>query len=376
MNIPITKPFFSEAEEKIAASSIRSGWVAQGPKVAEFEEVFAEYVDAKYAVAVSSGTTALHLAMILVGVDDKDEVICPSYSFIATANSIAYAGAKPVFVDIDPETYNIDPDKIKSAITPKTKAIMPVHQIGLSADMDPIMEIARKHNLEVIEDAACAVGAEYKGNKIGSISSLSCFSFHPRKVITTGEGGMITTNSQEYNEKAKSLRAHGASVSSVDRHKGKGKIYEQYADLGYNYRMTDIQGGIGIEQMKKLEYILERRRSLAEFYNKTLADIDFIHTPYVPEYSTHTYQSYSLRLDKDCKLDRDDIIQRMADMGVSCRRGIPPIHLEPYYRSLLGNLSLPITENVSRRSFFLPLYPSMTDDEQIYVIDCLRKIIL
>jgi len=263
MKIPIAKPFLGKDEAQAAYDTILSGWVTQGPKVQEFEENFAKYVGSKYAVAVSSCTAALHLSMIVNGIEPGDEVICPSMSYIASANCIKYVGAKPVFAEVDPETYNIDVSDAEKKITSKTKTILIAHQIGMPADIDAFTSLCNKYNLKLIEDAACAIGSAYKGQKIGSHSELVCFSFHPRKVISTGYGGMITTNREDYYIRLKQLRQHGMSVSDHLRHESKKIVFEDHLEIGYNYRMTDIQAAVGIQQLKKIDWIITERRKIA-----------------------------------------------------------------------------------------------------------------
>lgn len=373
--IPITKPYFDEAEERAAALSIRSGWVVQGPRVMEFEKMVADLVGAKYALATSNCTTALHMSLLALGIGEGDEVLAPSYSFIATANSILHAGATPVFVDIDARTYNMDPALLEEKITPRTKAIMPVHQIGLAADLDAIYAVANKHNLMVVEDAATIIGGDYKGKKIGAHSPAVCFSFHPRKAITTGEGGMVTTNDPKVAEQVEMLRSHGANVSDYARH-GAGKvIIEEYPILGYNFRMTDIQGAIGVEQMKKLDRILQRRVELGERYNAAFSDLDFIETPYEPPYAKHTYQSYCLRVAHNSPKTRDEIMSEMQAAGIATRRGVMASHLEPFYVNKYGRVSLPVTEASTHDTVLLPIYAQMTEQEQDTVIKTLRKIL-
>ncbi len=265
MKIPLTKPFFDEKEERAVIKVLRSGWIMQGSKVSEFEKRIANYLSVKYAVAVTSGTTALHLSMRVLDIKKGDEVIVPSLTFIASANCILYVGAEPIFADIDEKTYNIDPKDIERKITKKTKAVIAVHQIGLPAEMDEIRKICKDHKLFLIEDAACALGAEYKGKKVGGLSDLACFSFHPRKSITTGEGGLITTNNKNYYDELISLRSHGMINKNGE---------ETYPLLGYNYRMTDLQASIGIEQFKKLELILKKRRKLAENAKRVVCQVD------------------------------------------------------------------------------------------------------
>jgi perosamine synthetase len=371
--IPITRPHLGEEEAQAAAQAIRSGWVAQGPLVAEFERVLAERLGVAHVVATSNCTTSLHLALLCGGVEPGDEVIVPSFSFIATANAVLYCGARPVFADIDARTYNIDPASVEAAITSRTKAIVPVDQIGLAAELDAILDIALRHGLRVIEDAAPALGATYKGRPVGAISPATCFSFHPRKSITTGEGGIVATDDADIVERARVMRSHGASVSDLARHQASQVIIEAYDELGYNYRMTDIQAAIGLEQLKKLDAILARRRELAERYNALLADIDGVSTPYAPDYAPHTYQSYCVRLDLTRTAPRDEIMARMLALGVATRRGVMAIHEEPYYVHRFGPVSLPVTEAATRETLLLPLYFTMTEDEQDRVIDALRR---
>ncbi len=374
MNIPITKLSFTKEDESTIINTIRSGWITQGPKVAQFEKAVAEYIGVKYAIAVTSCTTALHLALIAEGIIPGDEVITTSYTFIATANAIVYCGAKPVFVDIDINTYNIDPNKIERAITKKTKAILVVHQVGLPAEMDKINLIAKKYNLKVIEDAACALGSEYKGKKIGTISNLSCFSFHPKKVITTGEGGMVTTNNQRFALLLRVLRNHGASVSDLTRHHAEKTTCESYKLLGYNYRMPDISATIGITQMKRLECLLDKRHRLAEYYNLRLKSIACLVLPSYPKYHRHSYQSYILRLN-DAPIGRDKLIRKLwEEKGIMARR-IMAVHKEPYYHLKYPARHLPHTEQALRNSFLLPLYPSLKADEQEYVIKSLKDLL-
>ena len=362
--IPITKPYFGPEEGEAARKAVESGWVSQGPKVAEFERVVAGYCGTAEAVAVSNCTTALHLALLVLGVGPGDEVICPSMSFIATANSIRYTGATPVFADVDPRTYNLDPDAAEASITPHTKAIMVVHQIGLPVDIDQFLAIGQKHGVKILEDAACAIGSRYKGKPIGGHSEMACFSFHPRKVITTGEGGMITTNNAEYARRLRLLRQHGMSVPDTVRHAARQVITEQYVCLGYNYRMTDIQAAVGIEQMKRLDWIVERRRELAARYTATLADHPWLRPPCVPEYAEFNFQSYAVQLTDDAPISRDELMQRLLDVGISTRRGIMLAHTEPAYAGHTARGDLSRSEAASARSMLLPLFPQMTEEEK------------
>ena len=373
MNIPITKPALGEEEARAPFESIRSGWVTQGPKVAEFEKAVAAYCGAKHGIATTSCTTGLHLALAAAGVGPGDEVIVPSFTFIASANAILYTGATVVFAEIDPRTYNVDPADVEQRITERTKAIMPVDQIGLSADIDAINAIARRRGVDVIEDAAPAIGATYRGRRIGSNAHQTVFSFHPRKVITTGEGGMITTDDDALAERARRLRAHGMSVSDLDRHRADRVIIERYDELGFNYRMTDIQASIGLVQLRRLDELLAARVAKAERYHAELRGIPGLEPPYTPPNATHTYQSYCVRLTEDCPLDREELMTRLLARGIATRRGVMASHLEKTYVDRIGRVSLPVTEEAARTTMLIPLYAAMTDAEQSYVIDTLRE---
>ncbi|HEV3223178.1 MAG TPA: DegT/DnrJ/EryC1/StrS family aminotransferase, partial [Puia sp.] len=315
--IPIAKPYLTKKEAKAAYDTILTGWITQGPRVAEFEQKFAAYTNAKYAVAVSNCTTALHLAMIVSDIVQGDEVICPSMSYIATANAIKYVGATPVFAEINPANYNLDIFDVAKKINIKTKAILLVHQIGMPADINAFKELASKHNLKLIEDAACAAGSSYKGSKIGSHSDLVCFSFHPRKVISTGDGGMITTNNEDYYERLKRLRQHGMSVNDRTRHESSKIIFEDHLEVGYNYRLTDIQASVGIQQLEKLDWIVGKRRKIAMKYHKAFKHIPFLQLPLEKKGYYSNYQSYSIYLKDDCPVSRNDIMQKMLDAGIS-----------------------------------------------------------
>lgn len=358
--IPITVPCTGDEEALAAAQVVRTGWITQGPRVAEFEQIFAAYCGAAHAVAVSNCTSALHLALLALDIGPGDEVICPSMSFIATANSIAYTGATPVFADVDPLTFNLDPEAAEAAITPRTRAIMPVHQVGLPCDVDRFRAIADKHNLKIVEDAACAIGSRYKGRAIGEGSELACFSFHPRKVITTGEGGMITTINAEHAARLRLLRQHGMSVSDTARHGAKQVVIEEYVCRGYNYRMTDIQAAIGIEQMKKLDAIVGRRRELAGRYAMGLARHQWLRPPHIPAYAEPNFQSYAVTLTDDSSIDRNELMQRLLDRGIATRRGIMLSHREAPYRNRACEAALAGSIAASERSLLLPLYPQMT----------------
>ncbi len=370
--IPIAKPYLTADEAQAAYDTILTGWITQGPRVAEFEEKFANYTGAKYAVAVSNCTTALHLAMIVAGVGPGDEVICPSMSYIATANSIKYVGAKPVFAEINPATYNLDVNDTAKKITAKTKAILLVHQIGMPADINAFKALAEKHNLKLIEDAACAAGSSYKGAKIGSHSELVCFSLHPRKVISTGDGGFVTTNREDYYQRMKLLRQHGMSVNDRVRHESSKLIFEDHVEVGYNYRMTDIQAAVGIKQLEKLDWIVAERRKIAMRYHEAFKDIEFIQLPKEENGYFSNYQSYSIYLKDDCPVSRNEIMQKMLDDGIATRRGIMTSHRETAYKTECEGLSLPVSEKACDRSIILPLYIPMRDEDIEKVIEAFR----
>jgi len=371
--VPVARPSFGAREERAVIDALRSGWVSQGPRVAEFERRFAEYVGAAEAVAVSSCTTALHLALVAAGIGPGDEVLCPSLSFIATANAIVYAGARPIFVDIDPLTFNIDPGRIESAITERTRAILVVHQIGLPSALKEVSTLATRHGLMVIEDAACAIGSEYEGRRIGRPYSLmACFSFHPRKILTTGEGGMITTSDAETAARLRRMRQHAMNVSDLARHGATKVVLESYDEIGYNYRMTDLQAALGIVQLERLPEMLERRRSLALQYSDRLSSIPWLIVPGEPRNCRHNFQSYMIRLREDAPLTRDQLMQELLNRGVSSRRGIMAIHRETPYRDAKWDALLPVTNVVTDSAVILPLFHEMTDEEQDYVIDCLE----
>jgi dTDP-4-amino-4,6-dideoxygalactose transaminase len=373
-SIPVARPSLGAEEEQALTAALRSGWISQGPKVAEFERAFADYVGARCAVAVSSCTTALHLALLAVGIKRGDEVLCPSLSFIATANAITYAGAVPVFVDVDCTTFNLDPNCIEDAITPRTRAILLVHQVGLAAALDEICEVARKHSLMVIEDAACAVGAEYHGLKIGlPHTAVACFSFHPRKVLTTGEGGMITTGDEKLAARMRRLRQHGMSVSDLARHSSNKVAAESYDEVGFNYRMTDLQAALGCVQLRRLDEMLAKRREMARLYSEKLSDVPWLIPPQEPAEVRHNYQSYMVRLKSGAPISRDELMQRLLDRGIATRRGIMAIHREAPYKGDWDKF-LPNTNLITDTAIILPLFHEMTADDVNYVVECIAEI--
>ena len=367
-SIPISKPFFTGSEGAAVAEVVASGWVSQGPRVREFEAAFARRVGAADAVATTSCTTALQLALYVSGVGPGDEVIVPSLSFIATANAVWQCGATPVFADVDPDTYNLDPAAAERAITPRTKAIMPVHQVGLPADMDAFLALGRRHGVEIVEDAACAIGATYKGRAIGSLGPLACFSLHPRKVITTGEGGMIAVQDPAVAARLRFLRQHAMDVSDLARHSADDVVIERYSERGWNHRMTDMQAALGLCQLEVLDEILDRRRRLADRYAAALEDMPTLHAPFDPPESARTWQSYCVRVDARSPVDRTDLMRRLLADGIATRRGVMAIHHEAAYAAEARS-DLPNTDAAAAEVLMLPLYAGLADHEQDFVIE-------
>jgi dTDP-4-amino-4,6-dideoxygalactose transaminase len=367
-----------DREADAARRVILSGWVTQGPEVAAFEREFAAAVGAAHACAVSSCTTALHLALTALGVGAGDEVVTVSHSFIATANAIRYCGATPVFVDIHLGTFNIDPAQLERAAGPRTKAILAVHQLGMPCDLDAVLAFARARGIAVIEDAACAIGSEIRGpngwERIGRPhGDVACFSFHPRKLLSTGDGGMITTADAELDSRFRLLRHHGMSVPDTVRHSAGDVVVERYPVLGYNYRLTDIQAAIGREQLKRLPTMVQRRRALAARYHERLTGMTGVLPPEEPSWARSNWQSYSIRLAPD--RDRDAVMRRMLTAGVATRPGVMNAHREAAYPAgswrAAGNLA---NSDLARdSSVMLPLYPQMSDEDQDNVVHALES---
>ncbi|MBD9374389.1 DegT/DnrJ/EryC1/StrS family aminotransferase [Rhizobium sp. ARZ01] len=379
MQIPVAKPLLDEQEIDAVRRVVLSGWITQGAEVAAFESEFAAFVGASHACAVSNCTTALHLALKVVGVGQGDEVITVSHSFIATANAVRYCGAVPVFVDIEPDGFNIDPSLVEAAITPKTKAILCVHQLGMPCDLAQIVEIGRRYSIPVIEDAACASGSEVLWNsqweKIGrSHGDVACFSFHPRKLLTTGDGGMLTTTVAEFDAKFRLWRQHAMSVPDTVRHGSQRVIFESYPELGYNYRMTDLQAAIGRVQLIRLPGLVSKRRRLAEQYRDGLSRIEGLTAPVEPSWARTNWQSYCVTLPD--WLDQSKIMQALLDRGVSTRRGVMNIHREsayadPHSHRIAGHLGRSIA--AQEKSIILPLFAQMTESELSFVLESLQQ---
>ncbi|MFH1360508.1 MAG: DegT/DnrJ/EryC1/StrS family aminotransferase [Candidatus Omnitrophota bacterium] len=382
--IPIAKPYLTKKEVEAARKVILSGWVAQGPKVQEFEKALAKYVGAKYACAVSNCTTALHLALLAVGVKSGDSVITVSHSFIATANCITYCGAQPVFVDIDLKTFNMSSGELQRCLEQKHKrfkAILVVHQMGMPCDLKGILLLARKYKIPVIEDAACALGSEISLNgktwkKIGKPhGDIACFSFHPRKLITTGEGGMLTTKHAQYDKIFRLLRHQGMSVSDLARHQSKKIMIEKYPVIGFNYRLTDIQAAIGLEQLKKLPAILRKRRRLARIYQRELKNISWLQCPEQPKYARSNWQSFAVRILKSAPLGRNQLMRYLLKKGISTRPGIMNSHQEKAYaRKARAVFSLKNSKLARDSVILLPLFTTMKDQEMKTVIKALKNV--
>jgi dTDP-4-amino-4,6-dideoxygalactose transaminase len=377
--IPVARPWMDEQEAAAARRAILSGWITQGPEVAAFEREFGDAVGAPHACAVSSCTTALHVALVALGVGTDDEVITVSHSFIATANAIRYCGAIPVFVDIDRATLNIDPGLIEAAIGRRTKAILVAHQLGMPCDLRALIAIAARHRLPLIEDAACAIGSEveWEGGwqRIGRPhGDIACFSFHPRKLLSTGDGGMLTTRSADLDRTFRLLRQHGMSVPDAVRHSSTQVVFEEYVVAGYNYRMTDIQAAIGREQLKRLPAILARRRELAARYQARLQSIDGVVVPREPQWGRSNWQSYAVRI--GAWIDQRTFMQRMLDAGIATRRGVMNAHRERAYPAgtwrSTGGLSQ--SEEAQDTTVILPLFHQLTEEDQDRVIDTIARV--
>ncbi|HSJ69444.1 MAG TPA: DegT/DnrJ/EryC1/StrS family aminotransferase [Anditalea sp.] len=375
-NIPISLPVTGLEEWEATKEPLMSGWITSGPKVREFEKLFAERHQVKHAFAVTSATTALHLALVALDIQPGDEVIVPAFTWVATANVVLYCGATVVFVDVDPNTFNIDPEDLKRRITSKTKAIIPVHLFGLTADMDAIKKIAG--DIPLVEDAACAAGSAFNGTPAGALGTIGCFSFHPRKSITTGEGGMLTTNDDALGEKLGMLRNHGAAISEEQRHHGpKPFILPDFNLLGYNYRMTDLQGAVGVVQLKKLDSFIEERQKWAEFYINELKDITWLRTPEVPSGYKHGWQSFVTFVDEEkAPYSRNEIMEKLQEVGVSTRPGTHAVHMLNFYKEKYGMSAsdFPGARACNDYSMAIPLHNRMTEEDYHYVVKALKNL--
>jgi perosamine synthetase len=385
MRLPITRPFFGPEELRAVQLPIESEWVVQGPFVQQFEDRFAAFTGAGHAIATSSCTTALHLAVVALGLRPGDEVIVPGFTWVSTANVVEYLGAKPVFCDIDLATFNVDVDQIEGLVTERTVGIIPVHLFGLCADLDPILTLAKRRDLWVLEDAACALGAWYHGRHAGTLGVAGAFSFHPRKSITTGEGGMLTTADAELAGLWRSLRDHGASRSDHLRHRDAGSfLLSEYNHLGFNFRMTDIQGALGCAQMDRVDWILERRRELAAVYDEQLAGLDWLVLPQVPDGYVHGYQAYVCLFSPQSPTPRNvemlhgrrnELMRGLEEEGIATRQGTHSPILTGYYAERYGLRPEAFPNSVAgdRLSLALPLFPQMTEQDQTFVVEALAR---
>ena len=374
--IQISQPMMGQEEWEALKEPIFSGWLTQGPKVAELQKLFGERHQVKHALAVSNCTTALHLALLAVGVKPGDEVIVPAFTWVSTANAVVYCNATPIFVDVDPVTFNIDISKIKEKITSKTTAIIPVHLFGLCADINAIKE--QFPALKIVEDAACAAGSALHGKPAGSLGDIGCFSLHPRKSVTTGEGGMITSDNDEMMAHIDMMRNHGASISEEQRHKGpKPYILPDFEIVGFNYRMTDLQGAVGVVQIKKLDTFIDERQKWADFYTKELANIPWLRTPQVPDGYKHGWQSYVLFIDETkSPMKRNEMMEYLQQQGISSRPGTHAVHMLGYYAN---------TYNIKPHDYMgafqcneysmsIPLHNKMTEEDFKYVVEKIKSI--
>lgn len=364
--IPLFRPSFDSEELYEIKKVLDSGWVSQGPKVKEFEDKIADYVDANYAIAVTNCTSALHLALLSLGIGTGDEVLVADYTFPATGHSVLFCDAKPVFVDVDTDTYNIDPEKIEEKITKRTKAILPVHTFGQPAEMNKILEIAYNHDLRVVEDAACALGAKYQNKHAGTIGDIGCFSFHARKGITTGEGGMVVTNDETLAERIRYLSVFGMKTAHK-RESADEITIPIFSDLGYNYKMSDISAAVGIAQMRKINEIIKRKRELAKYFDEKLEDISGVKAPIVNENVTHIYQSYVTLINRE--INRNELINRLRKKGVQTQIGTYSSFIQPVYQS---KQKCPNSLDIFNRALALPMYYTLQEEEIDFVCEALK----
>jgi dTDP-4-amino-4,6-dideoxygalactose transaminase len=370
--IPVMKPWLGEEEAEAAADAVRSGWIAQGPRVAEFEASFAAHVGAPHGVAVSSCTTALHLCLHLLGVGPGDEVVVPSFSFVATANCAMYVGATPVFADVEVDDGNLSVRTVEPVLTERTRAVVVVDQGGMPAHVEPLRQLCDSRGIALVEDAACAAGSRYLGAPAGARAALAAWSFHPRKLLTTGEGGMLTTSDEGMAVRARRLREHGMNLSAAARHQSRQPVIESYLEVGFNYRMTDIQAAVGLVQLGKLDDMVRRRRELAARYQEMLADVPGLRTVRDPEWGESNFQSFWVEVDARYPLRRNELLTALAEDGVSARAGIMAAHRQPAYATHShGDLS--VTERLTDTTLILPIFHSMAENEQQAVVDVIRR---
>lgn len=374
--IAIAQPDTGDEEWMALRESLSNGWLTQGPKVAAFEKAFAARHQVSHAVAVTSATTGLHLALVALGIGPGDEVIVPAFTWVATANCVLYCGARPVFVDVDRQSFNLDPVDLARRITPRTKAVIPVHLFGLCADMDAIRAVIPP-GVRIVEDAACAAGGAYHGTSAGALGDIGVFSFHPRKSITTGEGGMVTTRDDRLAERLRVLRNHGASVSEEERHSGpRPYLLPDFAELGFNYRMTDLQGAVGLVQLGKLDRYIDERARWAAYYRETLGDINWLTMPQEPEGGRHAWQSFVVSVDPArAPCSRNEMMERLLKRGVATRPGTHAVHMLSYYRNRFGFSpdDYPGARDCDQHSMAIPLHNRMTPEDYAYVVEALRS---
>ncbi|MCX2750268.1 DegT/DnrJ/EryC1/StrS family aminotransferase [Arthrobacter sp. MI7-26] len=371
--INVMQPWFGAEEVAAVSATIESGWVAQGPRVAEFESAFASSQQAPFAVATSNCTTALHLALVVAGIGAGDDVVVPSFSFIATANAATYVGARPVFADVDLTTGNLTAETVLAALTVRTRAVIAVDQGGLPVDLDSIRRLCDPLGIVVIEDAACGAGSSYKGRPVGAGADVTAWSFHPRKILTTGEGGMLTTPHPGWADRARQLREHSMNLSASARHASVLAPAEEYLEVGFNYRMTDLQAAVGLVQLGKLAQVVHRRRDIAAEYSKQFADLEGIRGVQDPSWGTSNFQSFWLEILPGSAVDREGVLAHLAADEISARRGIMAAHRQPAYRGRdTGTAPLPVTERLTDNTLILPVFHQMTESEQARVIHSVR----
>jgi dTDP-4-amino-4,6-dideoxygalactose transaminase len=371
--IDVMKPWLGDEEARALADVVSSGWIGQGPKVKEFETDFSGALEVRHAVATSSGTAALHLALVVAGIGTGDDVVVPSLSFIATANAVTYVGARPVFCDVDPASGNVTAETIRAALTLDTRAVIVVDQGGVPVDLDPIRELCDRHEITLIEDAASAVGSQYRGRPVGTGADVTVWSFHQREILTTGEGGMLTTHRADWATRARALREHSLNVSPSDRHGPLQAPQHAYIEIGFNYRMTDLQAAVGIVQLRRLVRMVERRRQIAARYTAGLAGLKGLRFVADPSYGTTNFQSFWVEVLPGFATDREGLLARLSDAGISARRGTMATHRQPAYRWRdTGNAGLQATERLTDRTLILPVFHELDNPGLNRVINCIR----